>query len=261
MFQTKIHPHKSCCTNRLRWITIFACMCALMKASANQLDLFLGTKNPTACQVYGYASICGYGGNLFFVMLFLWLRQASVHAHPTLKILSGTKFLTLFSRLLLILLLLAFVVLFVLNFVTVQVTPSPYGCIFSDLGQVSQSTRSAAGLVFTAFFQPALALLLLYPFLKQLPKHNRPMPRQSKIRNVIRRSLITLCVIIITDVGTLVASFLLQFKPCIWISSVYDVNSLVGVLSIICANADWRFRLGLSKCTSESSNEIVVFSL
>nr|CAB3263102.1 uncharacterized protein LOC101242726 [Phallusia mammillata] len=234
----------------LRRFTILACINALIKSATNEIDLFLGSKSVKGCLAFAYLTVCAYGGSLFFITMFLWLRQATVQSHRSLRSLPGTKIRIRFGRFLLILLILVFIALFILSFVTMRVKPSTHGCIFADIGMVSQSARSTAGLAFTLFFQPAFAILLLYPFLKKLPKsssQNPTMTCQPKIMNVIKRSLITLLVIIITDIGTIVASFLLVTKPCVWLSVVYDANSLIGVLSVIIAYPNWRVRLALNR--------------
>jgi len=245
---------------RLRRLIILASASALFKLVSNQIDLFYGTKSNDACQVLGYAAVSGYGGSLCFVYFGLWLRQASLQSLNALCHLPRKKIRLACSWALLVVMVVAFAVLFFLNFVTMALSASPYGCIFSDIGKVSQSARSSAGLVFTFVFQPAFAALLLYPLLKKMPSQRRKTIRSEtayknamRVYRLIKRCLITLLIITVSDIGTIIASFKLETSPVIVLAMVYDLNAFIGIASLLFSFADWRKRLGFRTNRNDSN--------
>ncbi|XP_004226921.2 uncharacterized protein LOC101242726 [Ciona intestinalis] len=254
----------------LRYFTILCTLCAVLKVLVNQIDLFWGTKSSIACTLFSITAICGYGGSLFFIYIILWLRQYIVQSHSALRHLPHRNIRVYGGRVLLGVMLILFGSLFLLNFVTIKVKPSPGGCVFADSGEVSQSVRSLAGLIFTIVFQPAFAVLLLYPLLKKLPSHRRPKLTSASMRSahpgvkkcnsvehvksLIRRTLIAIALVTVSDIGAIVATFLLEKQPIIFVALAYDANAFVGIVSAIYSFSDWRQRF-LGKKTPNADIE------
>ena len=252
---------------RLRRLTILAGASALLKAFSNQIDLFFGARSDVDCQVFGCAAVIGYGGSLCFIYVVLWLRQDQLQQLAVLRHLPGRRFRLLLSRVLLIAMLFAFFVLFILNFVTLSVDASAQGCVFTDIGKVSQSVRSTAGLLFTGLFHPAFAALLTYPLIKSNSAVTEAMKgsesanrKTERTRKLIKRVLATLLVVAATDAATIAASYWMETFPAIRIALVYDLNALVGVASLLFSFSDWRKRLRFCRLRHQQTDQTASMS-
>lgn len=109
--------------------------------------------------------------------------------------------------------------------------------------------------MFTAIYQPVLLGLLFYPLLKHTINTKRAFHNpaaesnkqkddsEAKIYKLIRRLLIIVFLCTISDVGGVIAAFLLEDHPIFYLSLVYDVNITFGAYVIVCSFNDWRQRV------------------
>ena len=139
-----------------------------------------------------------------------------------------------------------------------RVVNGPRGCTFVE-GVISQGIRSGSGIVFAALFQPALFCLMCYPMLTHILKRRKALGianeenqqkttkslgvGETKIHKIIRRLMISLILVTISDVGAVIGAFLLQQYPVFYIGLVYDVNITFGAYVITWSFKNWRQRI------------------
>lgn len=130
--------------------------------------------------------------------------------------------------------------------------------MFADEGTISQGARSGSGIIFTCLFQPALFCLMCYPLLKHTITRRKafgirnsrrraigkPLDEgEQKIYHIIRRLMISVVLVTISDIGGVIGAFLLEEHPVFYIGIVYDVNITFGAYVITWSFVNWRQRM------------------
>lgn len=130
--------------------------------------------------------------------------------------------------------------------------------MFADEGTISQGVRSGSGIIFTGIFQPALFCLMCYPLLKHTMNRRKAFGIRSsrrraigkpldegeqKIYGIIRRLMVSVVLVTVSDIGGVVGAFLLEQHPVFYIGLVYDVNITFGAYVITWSFTNWRQRM------------------